>query len=471
LKVRKYLVFGVTSLTFLLIAISGTSVSVAFPQIKLDFQSSLILAGWVLGVNQLTATAMMPLGGKAGEIFGVKRIYIASLVSFIAGSLVSALAPNIEVLILGRFIQAIGTGCVLPVATVIITDAFPDKRQQAIGMFTSIMPIGNIIGPNVGGWMVQSFGWRSVFWLNIPLGIIVLIISWIMLKAKKGEGGQLDLVGTGYFTGSLSSFLIALSSFGDIKNGGPLWLPPVLLVLAAIFMAVFIRRENRVKNPMIDLGLIKAKPFLSANIFNFFYGMAVLGVMSFVPLFATSIYGMSTLASGLLLTPRSAGMLLASIVTSLNLPKWGYRKPMLVGTGTIICCLMLLGLEPGNISFLSLHISSTIILGIVMFLIGAGMGITAPAANNACIDLIPERIGMITGLRGMFRQTGSAISIALTAVVLENFATMARGFTVVFFGLAAILLVTAPTVFSMPKAPNDKMGKEKIIGENLKPVT
>ena len=467
----KYLIFGVTSLSFLIIAISGTSVTVAFPQITSSFHSSLILAGWVLGIVQLTATAVMPLGGKAGEIFGVKRIYMASLLSFVIGSLICAMAPNIEILIFGRFIQAIGSGCVLPVATVIISDAFPDNRQQAIGFFTSIMPIGNIIGPNVGGWLVQTYGWRSVFWLNIPLGIIVFIVSLIMLKSRKGEGGQLDLVGTGFFTGSLSSFLVALSTFGDIKSGGPVWLPPVLLVLAVIFMVAFIRRENRVKNPIIDLGLIKAKPFLAANAFNLFYGMAVLGVMSFIPLFATSVYGMSTLASGLIITPRSAGMLLGSIVTSLNLPKWGYRIPMLVGTGTIIFCLVILGLEPGDFNLLSLHVSSTLTLAILMFFAGAGMGITAPAANNACIDLIPERIGMITGLRGMFRQTGSAISIALTAVVLENFAMMTQGFTVVFFGLAVVLLVTIPTIFAMPKAANDRGMVGKVIKESPGPAT
>ncbi|HTY82352.1 MAG TPA: MFS transporter [Dehalococcoidales bacterium] len=457
---KKFLVFGITSLSFLLIAISGTSVTVAFPQITSSFNSSLILAGWVLGIVQLTATATMPLGGKAGEIFGAKRVYMASLLSFIIGSLVCALAPSIEILIFGRFLQAIGSGCVLPVATVIVTDAFPDNRQQAIGFFTSIMPIGNIIGPNIGGWMVQSFGWRSVFWLNIPLGIIVFIISLLMLKAKKGEGGHLDIVGTGFFTGSLSSFLIALSTFGDIKSGGPVWLPPVLLVLAVIFMVAFIRRENRVKNPIIDLELIKAKPFLAANAFNLFYGMAVLGVMSFIPLFATSVYGMSTLGSGLIITPRSAGMLLGSIVCSLNLPKWGYRAPMLAGTATIICCLLVLGLEPQDFTLWSLNVSSTVILAILMFFAGAGMGVVAPAANNACIDLIPERIGMITGLRGMFRQTGSAISIAVTAVVLENFSQMTRGFTVVFFGLAVILLATAPTVFGMPKRANDTIAGE-----------
>lgn len=455
MAVTRYIVFGVTSLSFLLVAISGTTVTVAFPQITTDFQTSLILAGWVLGINQLTATAFMPLGGKAGEIFGTKRVYLASIGVFTIGSLVSALAPNIGILIFGRFLQATGTGCILPVATSIISDAFPGSRQQAIGFFTSIMPIGNIIGPNIGGWMVESFGWRSTFWLNIPLGIIVFIISLMLLKPKKGEGGQLDLLGTGLFTGSLSAFLIALSTLGDIQSGGSWLVPAALLVAAVIFMLAFIRRESRVSNPMIDLDFIKAKPFLAANIFNLFYGMAALGVMSFIPLFATSVYGMSTLASGLILTPRSVGMLVASIITSLYLPKWGYRGPMLAGTSLIVFSLVLLGLEPSGLNLLGLHLNSALMLGVILFLIGAGMGIVAPAANNACIDLMPERVGMITGLRGTFRQSGSAISIAVTAVVLQSVSLMGHGFSIVYYGLAAVLLVTAPIVFAMPRAAGD----------------
>jgi EmrB/QacA subfamily drug resistance transporter len=450
--VTKYVIFGVTSLSFLLVAISSTTVSVAFPIITKEFDVSLILAGWVLSINQLMAVVFMPLGGKAGEIWGVKRVYIIAIAVFTAGSLICALAPNIWVLIVGRFFQAIGLGSILPLATAIVTDEFPNARQQAIGLFTSILPIGNIIGPNIGGWMVESFGWRSTFWLNIPLGIIVVFVSLKLLKSKKGEGGQLDLPGTGLFSAALFSLLIGLSSLGNIQSGASWLLPAVLFIAAVIFGAAFFQREGRVKNPIIEPQLLTKSPFLAANAFNFFYGTAALGVMAFIPLFATSVYGMTTMQSGIILTPRSAGMMLASIITSIYLPKLGYRKPMVTGTIIIISSLCLLGLQPSGFNIGSLHLSSGFVIGAILFLAGLGMGITAPAANNACIDLMPERVGTITGLRGMFRQSGSAISITITSLVLELFSDMSRGFMVVCFGLALILLVTFPTVFAMPKA-------------------
>jgi MFS family permease len=463
--VTKYVIFGVTSLSFLLVAISGTTVTVAFPIITSEFHVSLIIASWVLGINQLMATVFMPLGGKAGEIWGVKRVYLVSIAIFTVGSLVCAIAPNIWILIFGRFLQSIGLGTILPLATAIVSDAFPGERQRAIGLITSILPIGTIIGPNIGGWMVGSFGWRSTFWLNIPLGIIVILVSLKLLKPMKGEGGQLDLIGTGFFTGSLSALLIALNTMGEIKSGASWFLPAALLVASAVFMLAFLRRENKIKNPVIDPTLLSKKPFLAANVFNFFYGSAALGVMSFMPLLATSVYGMTTLQSGVIMTPRSVGMVLGSITTSVYLPKWGYRGPMLAGTGIITLSLVLLGLEPLSINIAGIHLGGSFILGTILFLAGAGMGINAPAANNACIDLLPDRIGTITGLRGMFRQSGSAISIAVTSLALESFANMSRGFSVVCFGLAITLLMTVPVVFAMPKSPIDSYGVIKTGGQ------
>ena len=461
----KYLVFTVTSLSFLLVAISGTTVSVAFPIITSSFNASLILAGWVLSVNQLAATAIMPLAGKAGDIFGGKLTFLISIAVFTIGSLLGAIAPNIEFLIAARFIQGIGLGSFLPLGTAIVSDQFPQARQQAIGLFTSIMPIGMIIGPNIGGWLVAAFGWRSVFWLNIPLGIIVFIASFFLLKPGVKEKGQLDLAGAGLFTGSLSALLIALSDIGSNPQRSSWLLPGVLFAVAIVLMLIFIQREGKIESPIIDLQLLKKRPFLAANLFNLLYGASVLGIMSFIPLYATSIYGMSTLESGLILTPRSVGTMAASIVTSISLPKWGYRWPMLTGTGIMVLSLFLLGMNLTGINVLGIHLSGTMILLTIMFISGVGMGVTAPAANNACIELMPNRIATITGVRGMFRQSGSAISIAVTSLILQNFSDMNYGFTVVFFGLATILVISAPLVFAMPKAagalyPSEKSGSQ-----------
>jgi len=447
----RYFVFAVVSLSLLLIAISGTAISVAFPVITSSFGASLILAGWVLSVYQLVATAAMPLAGKAGDIFGGKLTFMVSLSVFTVGSLLCAVAPNIQFLIASRFIQGIGGGSFLPLAAGIVADEFPRARQQAIGLFTSIFPIGQIIGPNLGGWMVHAFGWRSIFWFNIPLGAIAFIASAFLLKSGQREEGHMDLVGASLFTGSLFAFISGLSGMGSSKDESSWVISGLLLVTSVILIIAFIRHEGKSKNPIIDLQILKEKPFIAANIYNFIYGACIFGLMSFVPLYAVSVYGMSTLESGLILTPRSVGMMAASTVTSIFLTRWGYRWPMLIGTITIVLSLCLLGVESPGINVLGIQLSSTALLVVIMLLSGIGMGVAAPAANNACIELMPQRVATITGVRGMFRQSGGTISIAVTSLLLENIADMAHGFALVFFGLAAIMVITTPLVFAMPK--------------------
>ncbi|MDD5339564.1 MAG: MFS transporter [Dehalococcoidales bacterium] len=448
----RYIVFAIGSLSFLLVSISGTSVSVAFPVITQDFGVSLMLAGWVLNVQQLAGTAIMPLAGKAGDIFGAKKCFLISTAVFTIGSLLCAMATNIYFLIGARFIQAIGAGGFLPLMTAIASDLFPNSRQQAIGLFSSIFPIGMIIGPNIGGWLVEAYGWQSVFWINIPLGIAVFIAMLIMLKESKREKGQLDLVGAGLFTGMLSAFLIALNEIGNNDTGSPWLVAGILFAASAVMGILFFRRESRVKDPVIDLKLLKEGPFFAANAYNFLYGATVLGLMGFIPLFGVSIFGLSTFESGFVLTPRSIGMIAASLITSMMLPKWGYRWPMLVGAVITIITMIMLGMESMGISIFGAGMSGMVSLSIIMFLAGVAMGITAPAANNACIDLMPNRIATITGVRGMFRQSGGAVSIALTTLVLERFENIGDGFTWVFYGMAVILVGAIPFIFAMPKS-------------------
>ncbi len=170
---RRYLVFSVVSLALLLSSISNSSASVAFPVIMSDLNTSLIMAGWILPAYQLVQTIVMPVAGKISEVLGRRATFIAYTLLFSAGSILCALSPNIYLLIGARVIQAIGGGGFMPCAAGIVSDEFPEARQRFIGLFSSIFPIGTIIGPNVGEWMVETFGWRSIFWFNVPLGIVV----------------------------------------------------------------------------------------------------------------------------------------------------------------------------------------------------------------------------------------------------------------------------------------------------------
>ncbi|MDO8490900.1 MAG: MFS transporter [Dehalococcoidia bacterium] len=451
----KYLIFASVSLVLLLSAINGTSVAVAFPEIISSFDTSLILAGWVLSVYQLVATVVMPIAGKANDIFGRKQTLMFFLGMFTLGSLLSAIAPNIPLLIASRLIQGIGGGGFLPSAAGIVADEFPRSRQRAIGLFTSIFPLGQIIGPNLGGWLTEAFGWRSIFWFNIPLAIAAFISAAVLLRPGQKTAQRIDIRGALLLAGSLSSFMVGLTELGNGDTPVTWTLAGLLFVSSIVFMVVFIRHEVRAEDPIIDLAVLKERRFMAANAYNFVYGAAVLGVVSFVPLYAISIHGMSVFASGIILTPRSVGMLLASTVTSIFMLRWGYRRPMLVGTAAIVLSLFLLAIAtPGATVILGLQLSSGTLLLAALLLSGLGSGTSAPAANNACIELMPDRVATITGVRGMFRMGGGAIGIAIASLVLEHSAgDMGRGFYFIFLSLAVVMLLTASLIFAMPSSP------------------
>jgi EmrB/QacA subfamily drug resistance transporter len=453
---RRYLVYAVAGLSLLFISISGTAVSVAFPQMIADYNTSLVLASWVLSIAQIANTIAMPLAGKACDIYGRKFIFILCTILFTLGSLASALAPNIGLLIFFRLIQGIGAGGFLPAATSIVAEEFPKTRQQSIGFFSTIFPLGQILGPNLGGWLTQSFGWRSTFWMSVPLGIIVLIVAMILLrKSPSRSRGTLDLTGAGLLSAFVSSIMVAISLMGSKQSSTSWWAVALFFILAICCLVVFLRREVKTKDPIIDLKVLREKHFIATNLYNFFYGMGVLGVFGFIPLYAVSVYHMSTMDSGLILTPRSIAMVVASIIVSLNLMRWGYRWPILIGTIMSAISLMGLAWEPMGVSLGELRIGGTTMVVITLLLAGFSQGMVAPASNNACIELMPERIGTITGVRGMFRQVGGAISVGLTALVIQNTGDSALGFRYVFIGLTAIMVAVIPVIFLIPKGPKN----------------
>src|SRR3990170_2251794 len=309
---RKYLIFSIVSLALFLSSVNATTVSVAFPVIVSEFNASLVLTGWVLSVYQLVTISAMPVVAKMSESYGRKSTFMLCALMFTIGSVLCAIAPNVTLLIIFRVIQGIGGGGFLPSAAGIVSDEFPQARQRAIGLFTSIFPIGAIVGPNLGGWIVASFGWESVFWFNVPIGIIMLILSKLLMRTDSGVHRRIDFIGGGLLIGFLAAFMLALSELGNIGSGVSWIVVSLLVVLSMVILVAFLHRERTTRDPIINLELLWSRPFLGANAYNVVYGVCAFGIFSLVPLYAVSIYGMSIFESGLILTPRTLGMMLAS---------------------------------------------------------------------------------------------------------------------------------------------------------------
>jgi EmrB/QacA subfamily drug resistance transporter len=454
--IRRYLTFSIVCLALALFSMSGSAVSVAFPVITSDFNTSLVLAGWVLNASLLASTIVMPLAGKITDILGGKTTFMLCTLFFTVGSMLCAVAPNLDLLIGSRVIQGIGGGGFLPCAAGIVSDEFPEARQRYIGLFSTVFPIGLLIGPNLGGWMVETFGWRSIFWFNVPLGLAVLALAQWLLRANKSQhtGSNIDFIGAGLLLGSLLAMMLGLTEIGNSDSGIPWVVVGALFALGIGLMFAFVRQERRAREPVVDLEILAKRPFLAANIYNIIYGMAALGIFSLVPLYAVSVYRMSVFESGFILTPRSVGTIIASIVTSVSLMKWGYRRPILVGTVTMALSLFLLSFQSQGVNIMGINLGATALLMAIMGLSGIGHGISTPASNNACIELMPEKVATITGLRGMFRQLGSIIGISVSTILLHSLDNVQHAFYIIMFGSALILLISIPTIFLMPSSPN-----------------
>ena len=204
------------------------------------------------------------------------------------------------------------------------------------------------------------------------------------------------------------------------------------------------------------MAFLRAKPFLAANLCNMMTGAGVLGIFAFIPLHATSVHRLSTLVSGMILTPRSLAIIPASIVTSFLLKRWGYRWPMVLGVSIMSLATILLGLGPQLWRMVGIHFGIAENLALIVMLSGVGIGIFYPASNNACIELMPEKVATITGLRGMFANVGGTLGVSLITIILHLSSTPANGFRTTFISFGLVLLFTIPLIFLTPT------GKERI---------
>jgi EmrB/QacA subfamily drug resistance transporter len=460
---RKYIIFGTVCLGLLLTSTSNSMASVALSTLITDLDTTLVLAGWVLSGFSLVHTVVMPLAGKISDMLGRKRTFIAYTVLFTAGSVLCAISSNIYFLIGARIIQALGGAGIMPCASGIVSDEFPEDWPRYIGLFSSVFPIGMIIGPNIGGWLVEVFGWRYMFWFNVPFGAVVLLTSIFLLPKRENKNTQMsiDFAGTGLLFGSIFSLMLGLTQLGTKEEEMPWVIVGVLFALAIGLFILFLRWERRVKSPIIDFELLGSRPFLAANVYNLLYGIGGLGVLSLIPLYAVSVYNMSVLESGILLTPRSIGMIVASSVISFGMTRWGYFRPIMGGTLLLILGLFLLSLQSPGFEFLGMRIDGVVMLFIVVGICGLGAGIATPASSNACIELMPDKVATITGLRGMFRSLGSAMGVSLATIALNNIEDVRQAWYVVYVGAVVITLLAVPAIFGMPASAKVGTPKEQ----------
>jgi EmrB/QacA subfamily drug resistance transporter len=445
---RRWLVFTIVSLGLFMASIDQTIVATALPAIEHDLRAGINWSGWTITIYALGQVIAMPMAGKISDMYGRKKVFCVSAAVFTIASLCCGFAPTMPLLLLPRFIQALGGGAFMPSATGIVSDHFGPERDRAVGLFTSILPVGGIIGPIVGGIFVSYWSWRGIFLVNVPIGIllIALTIKFIPSSAAGGEVGRansrIDVRGI-----ILLAVLIATAMFGVSYLGSgriPLYSPVFLGAEAVALVALreFVRHSRRDPAPFVPYRLLRGRGFGVMNLINLVYGAAALGFSALVPLYAQNRYHISALGAGTLLTARAVGMIAVAGVAAMALRRTGYRRPMIIGFAVLAGGLVMMTLAPG--------ISAYAWLAIAAAITGFGMGLSVPASNNASLQLAPDQVAAIAGLRGMFRQSGAIIAVSVTTAIIARSSTPGLVQAHVFVVFAILLVLLLPLIRLVP---------------------
>jgi MFS family permease len=445
-KRGRLLVFGVVAIALLMVSIDQTAVATALVSIQRDLDTSLAWSGWTITVYALGQIIGMPVAGRLSDQFGRKAVFMVVVAVFTLASLCAGLVHDIELLIALRAVQGLAGGGIVPSATGIVSDQFGADRDRAIGMFTSIFPIGAIIGPIVGGVLVTYSSWRAIFLINLPLGVVMLGLAAVLIgrSPRSDRAGRVDVGGIALLSGLLLATMTAIALAGTpAPVGARIAALAAGGVIAVVLGRRFLAHARRDPFAVIPWRLLRGRAFGLMNTINLMFGAAALGFGALVPLYAETRYGILPLAAGSLLAVRAVGMIGTSALSVYLLRRAGHRRLMVVG-------FTLLATGLAALAFPSPIASAEVWLSIGAGITGLGMGIAAPASNNASLHLAPADVASITGLRGMFRQSGAIISISLTTAILTISTQPGITQAYVFLAFAAILLAALPLIITLP---------------------
>lgn len=438
------LVFAVVSMALFMASVDQTIVATALGALQRDLHATVNWSSWTISIYALGQIIAMPTAGAISDIYGRKKVFIGAIVLFTAASLCCGLAKDIYVLVALRGVQALGGGAFMPSATGIVADQFGRDRDRAVGLFSSVFPIGGIVGPVLGGVFVTYWSWRGIFLVNLPVGIALLSLAIIFVPGGSKKGARrLDLAGIGLLAVGLLGSMLAVSYLGS-ASASPLSAPFIVpLATGVLALLLFVRHSARAPAPFVPLKLLGGRDFAIMNLINFVIGSAILGFGALVPLYAQERYHLPTLAAGTLLTARALGMISIAALAAFAMRRTGYRLPMTVGLALAAVGLVLMEIAP---PLLGPYGWLTVVAGLT----GIGMGMALPASNNATLQRAPENTAAVAGLRGMFRQSGGITAISLITAIVARSADPGLALAHSFLTLAIVLACLLPAVIYVP---------------------
>jgi EmrB/QacA subfamily drug resistance transporter len=407
-------VFIALMLGMFLAALDQTIVSVALPTIVGDL-GGLNHLSWVVTSYLLASTVSTPIYGKLGDMYGRKPVFLVAILIFLAGSMLAGLSESMAELIGFRALQGIGAGGLMVGAQAIIADIVPPRdRGRYMGVIGSVFAIASVAGPLLGGFLVTNLSWRWVFYVNMPVGILaVLIVSTRLHLHTPHMRHRIDYLGAALLSAGVGA-LILLATWGGTEYA---WGSNEIIGLGIVgvaVLAVFVWWERRAAEPLLPLQLFRSRIFSVANAMGFTIGMAMFGAIIFIPLFLQIVYGVSAKSSGLRTIPLMAGLLITAILSGRTISRIGRYRPFpIAGTAVLVVGMFLLSLLGVD--------TPPWVASAYMVVVGVGLGLVMQvlvlAVQN---DARPQEIGVATSSATFFRSMGGAFGVALFGTIFAS---------------------------------------------------
>ncbi|MEU8965524.1 MFS transporter [Streptomyces sp. NPDC048491] len=411
---RRMLILAICCMSLLIVSLDNTVLNVALPSMQKELHADVSGMQWTIDAYTLVLASLLMLSGSTADRIGRRRVFKAGLILFTIGSVLCSLAPNLESLVAFRMVQAVGGSMLNPVAMSIITNTFTDPRERAraIGVWGGVVGISMAAGPIVGGVLVETVGWRSIFWLNLPVGLLALFLTWRYIPESRAPKprrpdpvGQLLIIA---LLGSLTYAIIEVPSAG--------WTSPQILgfgTLALASLAALLVYEPRRAEPLIDLRFFRSVPFSGATVIAVSAFAALSGFLFLNTLYLQNARGLSALNAGLYMLPMAALTFVCAPLSGRIVGSRGPRLSLLVAGVAMAASGLLFAVFDAE------RTTALLFTGYVLFGLGFGM-VNAPITNTAVSGMPRSQAGVAAAVASTSRQIGQTLGVAVIGAVLAG---------------------------------------------------
>ena len=412
-KPHKTWTLVLASLAGFMVALDTLVVTTALPVLRVDLHASLSGLEWTVNVYNLAFACLLLTGAALGDRFGRRRMFAVGLTVFTAASAAAALSPSIGALIAARVVQGAGAAIVMPLTLTLISTAFPaEKRGAAIGLWGGITGLAVAAGPVVGGGVIDGINWHWIFWLNVPIGAVLVPLGLARLTESRGPRPQLDLVGL-----PLAGLGLLGLTWGLVRANSVGWSSAEVVaafVAGALLLAAFLAWERRVRFPMLPLELFRSRAFSGANGVSFFMYAGLFGALFLMSQFFQTALGHSPLQAGIRLLPWTATPMIVAPIAGALADRLGNRPFMVLG-------LTLQAIGLGWVAVIATPHIGYLELGAALTIAGVGTSMCFPTVSNTVLDSVPaEEAGIASGTNSALRELGGVFGVAVLAAVFAH---------------------------------------------------